>query len=298
MLSNSNEVAKYIFKNTFLTTFLLGITINLCFAQEDRKPVNTSKCETQLTENCSGHLIEINDITMYVEIHGEGDPLFLLHGGTGFIETIAPQLIALSRKYKVIAPDIRGHGRSTGAESNFSYDLLMSDKLALMDFLDIKQAHFVGWSDGGIISLNMAINHPERVKSLALIGTNYSTSGIYAELKEYVSSLSANEWDPRVIAAYQANSPNPELWDVFFGNITSMWLSEPEFSKAELNNISAPTLVLAGAEENFIKESHTKSMAEHIKNSKLILIPEGTHNVPIEKPEEVNEVILGFLKEL
>jgi len=252
-------------------------------------------CKSQLTENCEGYILSLNDIEMYFEIHGEGEPLLLIHGGTGFIESFAPQLIALSQHFKVIAPDSRAHGRTTDSEQPLGYALMASDKVALLNHLKIEQADLVGWSDGGIIGLEMAINHSRYLNRVVTIGTNYHTDGIFPEMKEALKNLTADQWPEQTREFYKAVAPDPDQWPLFIDKVREMWFNQPNYSDNELKNIQNPFLIIAGEDEDFIPESHTRKMAELIPNSTLTLIPEGTHYVPLEKPVEVNNALLNFL---
>jgi len=121
---------------------------------------------------------DVNGVRIFHAEWGEGDPVILLHGGLGSIEAFANQIPAIAEGHKVIAIDSRGHGRSTRDATSYSYELMASDVLAVMDEMSIDSAAFVGWSDGGIISLELAINHPERITSAFVIGTNYTLEGI------------------------------------------------------------------------------------------------------------------------
>jgi len=252
-------------------------------------------CKSQLTEHCEGYILSVNGIKMYFEIHGEGEPLLLIHGGTGFIESFAPQLIALSQHFKVIAPDSRAHGRTTDSEQPLGYALMANDKVALLNYLNIEQSDIVGWSDGGIIGLEMAINHTGYTNRVVTIGTNYHTDGLFPEIMEAIRSLTADQWPAETREFYKANAPDPDRWPVFLDKVRDMWFTQPNYSDNDLKNIQTPFLIIAGEEEEFIPESHTRKMAELMPNSKLSLIPEGTHNVPLEKPDEINGAILNFL---
>ncbi|WP_367254376.1 alpha/beta fold hydrolase [uncultured Phenylobacterium sp.] len=102
----------------------------------------------------------------------------MLHGGTAYLETMHWQIEALAKDHLVIAPDSRGHGRSTDAAGPLHYARMAEDMIELMDRLRIRKADIVGWSDGGIIGLHLAIHHPDRVGRLVTIGTNFDLTGI------------------------------------------------------------------------------------------------------------------------
>jgi pimeloyl-ACP methyl ester carboxylesterase len=237
----------------------------------------------------------VNDIQMYYETHGEGQPLILLHGGLGNAGYWEKQIPVFAEKYKVIAVDSRGQGRSTYSEQPIGYSLMASDVIALMDYLGIEKADVVGWSDGGIIGLDLAINHPERLHKLIAFGANYNTSGVRADAFE---NEKANAYFAKASEDYQKLSPDPSRWDALLENLSSMWASEPNFTASQLGSITVPILVLDGENEEVVYAAHTKEMASLIPTAKLILIPGTGHFAPWEKPEEFNQIVLDYLAEI
>ena len=120
----------------------------------------------------------VNGIRVYYAIYGSGPPLLLLHGGLASAECWSAQIPAFAAAHEVIVMDSRGHGRSTRDARRYSYDLMAADVVALLDHLHVRKTSIVGWSDGGIIGLDIAIHHPERVDHLFAFGANYSVSGL------------------------------------------------------------------------------------------------------------------------
>lgn len=110
-----------------------------------------------------------------------GFPLVLLHGGAVFLESFAVQIPLLARSHKIIAIDSRGHGRSARVEKPLNYDTLAKDVIVILAALEITQANFVGWSDGGNTSMAIALTYPERVRKLVLISANYHPSGVLSQ---------------------------------------------------------------------------------------------------------------------
>ena len=236
----------------------------------------------------------VNDVELYYEIHGDGTPLILLHGGLGHSGHWKNQVPILSEHYKIIAVDSRGHGRSTLSEQRISYGLMASDVVALMDYLDVERAHVLGWSDGGIIGLYLATHHAERVINVIASGANYDPSGIRPDVGEhpkFVSYISESMTD------YQTLSPKPSNWDALFGNIGQMWATEPKFTVEELGSINVPILLLDGESEEAIYPEHTAEMATLIPTATLILSPGTGHFGFWERPTEMNEAILDFLSQ-
>ncbi|MCB9147832.1 MAG: alpha/beta fold hydrolase [Caldilineaceae bacterium] len=235
---------------------------------------------------------ELNGIQLYYEVHGEGEPLILLHGGLGNSDYWAEQIPVFAQHYQVITMDSRGHGRSTFDETPIGYDLMMSDVLALMDHLGIEKANLLGWSDGGIIGLDMAINHPERMSKIIAYGANYTPAGVREDIGE---NATFGAYIEKAAADYQKLAPAPERWDEFLNNIGNMWATEPNFTPEQLGAITTPILVLDGENEEAIKTEHTIEMAGLIPGAELILIPETGHFAMWEKPEEFNQIVLDYL---
>ncbi len=120
----------------------------------------------------------VNEIKMYYAVYGKGDPILLIHGGLANSDYWANQVRELSKTHEVIVADSRGHGRSSWSNEPISYDLMASDYVALLNALDIPKTAIVGWSDGGIIGIDIAMHHPERVTKLFAQAANVTTDGV------------------------------------------------------------------------------------------------------------------------
>ena len=236
--------------------------------------------------------VALNGIQVYYEIHGDGEPLIFLHGGLGNSDYWEKQVPVFSEKYQVILMDSRGHGRSTFDETPIGYSLMASDVIALMDYLSIEKASLVGWSDGGIIGLDLAINHPNRMKKIIAYGANFHPDGVRPDIED---NETFNAYVEKAIADYKALSPAPERVDEFFENIGNMWATEPNFSPEQLDSITVPILVLDGEDEEAILTEHTVEMAGMIPGSELILMPGTGHFAMWEQPEEFNQIVLDYL---
>ena len=234
----------------------------------------------------------INGIDLYYEVHGQGDPLILIHGGLGNAGYWSNQIPVFAEDRQVIALDSRGHGRSSFDETPINYELMAADVLALMDHLGIDKADVVGWSDGGIIGLELAINHPERVNKIVAYGANYNPSGVRADIGE---SERFNAYIEQAAGDYTTLAPAPERWEEFLNNIGNMWASEPNYTPEQLSAITTPILVLDGKEEEAIDTNHTKEMADLIPGAELHLLPGTGHFAMWDKPEEFNQIVLEYL---
>ena len=200
-----------------------------------------------------GKYAAINDIAMYYEIHGEGEPLFLIHSVAAGMEQLRDVIPVLAEEYQVIAVDFRGHGRTTDSGQPLRYELLASDMLALMDNLGVQSVHIVGNKDGGIIGLQMAMSHPERVNRLVAASANYSPAGFQPWFSDYLKGFTLEDWDAMAGDMYRELSPTPEIMPVMLQKDRAMLLTEPNFTLDDLGAIASPVLVLAGADEDVLE---------------------------------------------
>lgn len=277
----------------------LGLTI-FCVILEGVisgcSPIRATECVTKITENCKASFAKVNDISIYYEIHGLGEPLIVLHGAADSIESMRNAIIALSENYRVIAVDTRGHGRSTDSDQPFSYDLFAKDIIELMDLLEIDKAHIVGLSDGGITGLAIAITYPDRIIKLVTIGANFSPEGLTNQVIESMSSGEFFENIPSPI--YKKYAPDPSKWPDLIEKLRQMILSEPNYTQDDLGKIQAPVLVMLGERDKFILIEHTEELHRMIANSTLFIVPIAGHNVfdgYSGNPDVANEAILEFL---
>src|SRR5271167_63811 len=165
----------------------------------------------------------VNGIRIWYATFGRGEPVLLLHGGLANSNYWGNQVPALARNYRVIVMDSRGHGRSAQDERPYGYDLMASDVLGLMDFLKLPKAAIVGWSDGAILGLDIAIHHPERLTKLFAFAANSDPSGV----ADIAQSPVFNAYIARAEKEYQALSPTPDQFKVFLDQISKMWETEP-----------------------------------------------------------------------
>ena len=239
-------------------------------------------------------LAPVNDIKMYYAIFNKDgkDPVILLHGGFVSSDEWGLEVPLLSKTHKVIIVDSRGHGRSSMSDQPLGYNLMASDVLQLMDYLKIKKASIVGWSDGGIIGLILAIKYPERVNKLFTFGTNYNLSGYKTE--PFDSALSAR-FMARVQANYRKLSPTPDGFARLRKALGKMYSTEPDLIPAEIKTIKAPTVIACGQYEQFIKLEHFQDLAHLIPNAKIVILPNVSHGGPLQDPAHFHEAVVNLL---
>lgn len=235
---------------------------------------------------------KVNGIEMYYATFGAGDPVLLIHGGLGHADIWASQVAELSKTHKVIVADSRGHGRSTRDAQPFGYDLMASDYLALLDYLKVDKTALVGWSDGGIIGIDIALNHPERLTKLYAQAANVTTDGVDPGVE---TNKTFGAYIERSGKDYARMSKTPGEYDAFLEQISHMWASQPNWTKEQLATITTPIAIVAGDHDEAIKREHTEYMASAIPGAKLIILPNASHFAMLQAPDEYTKSVTDFI---
>lgn len=240
--------------------------------------------------------VAVNGIRIWYAVFGQGEPVIFVHGGMGSSNYWGLQVPVLARHYKVIVLDSRGQGRTTwNSEPPLSFHLMASDVLGLMDALNIPKAALVGWSDGAIIGLDLAIHHPERLTRLFAFAANSDPSG----LKEGAEQKPAfSGYFRRAKEEYQKLSPAPTKLKEFTEQFDKMEDTEPHFSDDELRSIRVPTWIVDGDRDEIIKREDTDHMAALIPGAGELILPNVSHFALLQDPAQFNEALLHFLSHL
>ena len=234
----------------------------------------------------------VNGIQMYYATYGAGKPVLLIHGGLGNADIWSNQVIDLMKDHLVIVADSRGHGRSTRTEAPFGYDLMSSDYLALLDYLKIDKVDLVGWSDGGIIGLDIAMTHPERLNHLFAQAANITTDGVNPAVATDAVFGKYIEW---MGVEYKKLSPTPDQYDAFVTQISAMWASQPNWTDAQVAAITVPTVIAAGDHDEAILPDHTKKIAGLIPGAKLVILPQASHFAMLQAPAEYTAAVRALI---
>lgn len=192
----------------------------------------------------------------------------------------------------MIAVDSRGHGRSTRNAEPYGYALMAKDVVALMDYLKIDKASIVGWSDGGIIGLDMAMNFPDRVNRVFAFGANTTVSGLKPDI---ATSQVFNAYIEKAGQDYARLSKTPTEYQAFVDQIGKMWASQPNYTPEQLAQIKAPVAIADGEHDEAIRQEHDVEMAKMIPGAKLIILPGVSHFAMWQNPELFNQAALDFL---
>lgn len=225
-------------------------------------------------------------VIFYFETYGEGEPLLLIHGNGASIGSFAAQIDFFKPRYKVIAMDSREQGKSGSSDAPMSYEIMADDLAALLDHLKIASADVIGWSDGGIEGLLLAMRHPEKVKKLVAMAANLNPSleAIYPETEAMAKEMTA------AFPADAKDTPDGKR----FLKVTGLLLSQPHIDPKALNKITAPTLIVSG-DQDLIRLEHTVDIYNNIPNANLAVLPNNTHMVPYDDPGLFNTTVQRFL---
>jgi len=235
---------------------------------------------------------KVNGIDMYYAVYGAGDPVLLIHGGLGHADIWASQVAELSKTHKVIVADSRGHGRTSRDTQPFGYDLMMSDYIGLLDHLKVDKVALVGWSDGGIIGIDMAMKHPDRLTGVFAHAANVTTDGVDPGVE---TNKTFGAYIERSGKDYARLSPTPDQYEQFVGEIVKMWGSQPAFTKEDLATIKTPVWVVLGDHDEAVKRDHTEYMASAIPGSKLVILENASHFAMLQDPAGYNKAVADFL---
>ena len=230
---------------------------------------------------------------IHYAVFGSGAPVILLHGGLADSRYWGDQVPALVRAgHQVILIDSRGHGRSSRDDRPFTYELMASDVVAVMDRLGVKTAAVAGWSDGAIIALVMAIRNPERVSKVFAFAANMDPSGVKPDVDKNPTFA---RFEARAARDYAVLSPTPGGYADFAKVINRMGETEPNYTAADLARIRTPVAIVDGDHDEAIKREHTEYLARAIPGARLIILPNASHFAMLQRPAAFNAALLGFL---
>jgi len=233
-------------------------------------------------------MADVNDIKMYYAEYGAGDPILFIHGGLGNADIWGHQVADFSKDHLVIVADSRGHGRSTRSQQPFGYDLMTADYVALLDYLKIDKVTLVGWSDGGIIGIDMATKHPEKLTRVIAQAANVTTDGVKPDV---MSNKTFNDYINVAGDYYKKLSPTPNEYDAFVNQISQMWATQPAWTAADLGKITVPVTLAIGDHDEAVKLDHTQMMAKEIPGAKLVILKDASHFAMLQDPEGYDAMI-------
>lgn len=273
-----------------LLSLFFGLIASSVAAQSVPRWMTLPPTPSLPTPDKSGHA-PVNGISIWYATFGSGPPVILLHGGLANSNYWGHQVPALAKSHRVIVMDSRGHGRSTRDGRPYGYTLMASDVIGLMDYLAIPQAAIVGWSDGAIIGLSLAMSHPSRVSRLFAFAANSDPSGV----KDVSKSPVFTAFIARAEKEYRALSATPTEYKKFVDEISTMWATQPHWAANDLGAIKVHTWIVDADHDEAIERPNTEFMARSIPDAGLLLQPEVSHFSMLQAPEQFSEDILRFL---
>jgi len=230
---------------------------------------------------------------LYYATYGRGDPVVFLHGGLANSDYWAHQIASVARSHRVIVMDSRGHGRSSRDARPYTYQLMASDVIAVMDHLKLPRSAVVGWSDGAIIGLVMAMHYPMRTSRVFAFAANMDPSGVNLDA---TSKPPFSQFIRQAARDYRRLSPTPMNYDAFVQAVTRMWEHEPNYKAADLARIAIPVVIADGDRDAEIKAEHTSYLSRSIPHARLLWFKGGTHFTMMHQPRKFNAEIISFLR--
>ena len=262
--------------------------------------------------------IKVQEIDLYYEIHGEGAPFIMIRGLGSTADHWVAQVPAFSKKFRVVIFDNRGIGRSDKPDIPYTIGMMAQDTVGLMDALNIRRAHVLGMSMGGMIAQEIAIRYPERVHGLVLGCTHCGGKHLFPPdeeigrlFGEYILTGSDEGFEKtlRALFAQRTLKERPDMAQSY-REISKRFPSSPKFlirqfeavqghdSWENLVKINAPTLVLTGSEDVLVPPKNSEILAARIPKARLEIIEGGAHQFPVERADAFNHTVLDFLSSL
>lgn len=256
------------------------------------EPAEPAPAAAAAEPTTSGH-VEANGVRYYYEVHGEGEPLLLLHGGLGSIDMFDPVLPSLGDGRQVIAVDLHGHGRTALGDRSISLVDMGADMAVVLEALGHEQVDVLGYSMGGGVAFQLAVQHPERVRRLVMVSAGFSTEGFYPEvvaMQVQVSGKMAEAMKATpMYPTYAAVAPVPEDWPRLLDQMGAL-MKQPYDWSGEVAKLSMPVMIVFADSDMYRPEHIVKFyqllggglrdagwQREHMSKNRLAILPNLTH---------------------
>ncbi|HEY4325224.1 MAG TPA: alpha/beta hydrolase [Mucilaginibacter sp.] len=260
-------------------SLLLFLHIAALFCYSQPKPIPYGN------NPAAGKYYNIRGLKMYCEVYGEGKPLLMIHGNGGSIKAFSKNIPYFAKKYKVIVVDSRAHGKSTDPRDSLSFEMMADDFSTLLDTMHIDKSYIIGWSDGGINALLLAMRHPDKVIKLASTGANLwpdSTALIPSLWKDMVKQYGEKKNKVRT------TSKEKNDWKIFM-----LDYDQPNIPLVALKAIKCPSLIICG-DRDLIPVEHTVLIYKNIPKANLWVVPNSGHGTLIEHTDDFNRIVDNF----
>ncbi|PRH77599.1 alpha/beta hydrolase [Streptomyces solincola] len=239
-----------------------------------------------------GHHAELPGVRTWYETEGSGEPMLLLHGGFCTNDTWGVLRTDLAAHNHLFLPERRAHGHTPDVPGPLSYQDMAEDTAAFVEAVMGEPAHLVGWSDGGIVALLLAVARPDLVRKIVVIGAGFRPA---PECFADPAMLDAMTPDGDELAffreLYASVSPDgPDHWPVVAAKVLDMWRTQPTLTTGQLAGIGASTLVVSG-DDDLVSLEHTIALYRALPDSRLAVVPGASHLVPLEQPDTIGRLI-------
>jgi pimeloyl-ACP methyl ester carboxylesterase len=251
--------------------------------------------------------IEADGLKIYYEVHGEGEPLLLVHGGTATSQSWASHLPAFTEDFRVFAPDSRGHGRTDNPSSELSYRVMADDAAALVGALGLQRPLVLGYSDGGQIALELGLRYPGLASALVLGGTQFRFSEAYLEAARAL--LGITDGEDVDIGKVERDQPDfvdylreahghihgPAYWKTYLKQISSLWLTPLRYTSQDLGAVTDPVLILSGDRDEGVSLEESVELLRLLPDAELAVAPGSDHGFIEAKVGLFDALVLDFL---
>jgi pimeloyl-ACP methyl ester carboxylesterase len=265
-----------------------------------------SPTPSQNTEQ--GTIVQANGLHLYVETHGEGTPIFLIHGGLETCRMWDPTIPTLSLNALVITPSSRGHGRSDNPTGQFSYPLMAADMAQLIQALGLNHPFVAGYSDGGQVALEMAIAYPGLAQGYLIGGIFHTLTDAWRQVMQGPLGFDAPgvvdferviRSDPATVQVLQERHDTfhqPGYWKTLLRQISTSWLNPPNHSRADFAKIADPALFWCGDRDVFCPPEQNLEMYRMVKGAELAVFPNADHFTIAQQFDNIVTVMQNFMK--
>ena len=283
---------------SILVILSLFIIISCTNSKDKSMP---AKSEAKQIKQDSGYA-PVNGLKMYYEIHGEGMPLVLIHGGGSTIQTSFSKILPLlAQQYKVIAVELQAHGHTNDRDSAESFEQDADDVAGLLQYLKVNKTHFLGFSNGGNTAMQIAIRHSDLVNKLVIISSFYKREGMIPGFFEGMQQATLENM-PTLLKTYylQINNDQNGLQTMFNKDKERM-LHFKDWKDEDLASIKNHSLIIAG-DKDVVTREHAVKMSRIIPNAQLVILP-GTHGsfigevCAVEERSKMPETTVTMIKE-
>ncbi|MFF9800169.1 alpha/beta fold hydrolase [Streptomyces rochei] len=243
-----------------------------------------------------GDYADLPGVRTWYETDGKGDPLVLLHGGFCTNDTWGAQRAELAAAYRLFLPERRAHGHTPDVVGPLTYRDMADDTAAFLETVVGGAAHLVGWSDGGVVALLVALARPDLVRKAVVIGATFRPGPECFAAPRMLDAMAPDSPDMRFFRElYEPVTPDgPNHWPVVAAKVIDMWRTQPTLTARDLARVAAPTLVLVG-DDDLMTLEHTVALYRAVPDARLAVVPGASHLVPLEQPALVNRLVLEHL---